>query len=70
MIEPTHAKIETSDVLILSSRSDCFLHCWNSFAVAAKVCLQDGQIKQGILIECAVYALHTIVKVTMEIIEG
>lgn len=53
---------------------DTLVHGRCGFAVATKVRVEDGKVKQGVLMICldVIYtlALHRVVKVTMEKLDG
>ena len=54
----------------LASNGDSLLYRGDSFPVAAKIGLENGKIKESILIEGTISVLHCVIKVAMEVIEG
>ena len=69
VVQPAHAEVQAADVLILPRSGNGFVHCRNSFAKAAKVCLENSHMKKSVLVIALISSLHGVVKVAVQILE-
>lgn len=69
MIQPAETIVETRHVVVFSRCRYGLSHCSDGFRVTSKVCLKDCEIKQSILIECAVPIVHGVIEIAVEVIE-
>lgn len=67
--EPIQRKVEARHVAVLAGGGDGLEHGVDGVWVAAEVCLQDGEVHEGVLVEEAVAGLHCVVEVAVEVVE-
>lgn len=70
MVEPAQPEGEAVQILVLASGRDRFLHGREGLAEAAEVGLEDGLVKEGVLIEGLVACGHGVVKVAVQVVKG
>lgn len=70
VVEEVESEIQAACVPLLAGSGDGLEHGGDGIFITAKVCLEDGQVQQGVVIVFAITVLHGVVEVPVKIVKG